>query len=212
MAARSACLGRLPALLLAALPLLGACRPAPNEAGAGASAPVAVTTIPSLAGSAPAVEAAAVVAAASVAASPAAAMAAAPAAAALAGAANCRFELPAGWNSADVRWTGECSNGHAQGRGVLREFSAGKVARIFFGTLEQGRLQWGAIDQPDGYVAGRFEAGKAVADGERSALIKAFNEASAAAKSVAEGYQKAGNAASAKFYEDKARQLANQMD
>jgi hypothetical protein len=111
-----------------------------------------------------------------------------------------------------VRWTGDCRHGFAHGNGVLREFVGGKVARIFFGTLTDGQPALGAIEVEGGYVAGRFEGGRAVNDGDRNTLIRAFREASAAAAKVAERYRKAGNTGSAGFYQAKAKQLAEQMD
>lgn len=133
-------------------------------------------------------------------------------AAVLVGPAACRIGVPAGWSPRDLRWSGACRDGRAEGRGVLREFVAGKVARIFFGRLLAGQAQLGVIEQPDGYVAGRFVSGQALRDGDRNTLIDAFEEARAAAEQLAEAYQRAGNAPSARFYREKARQLARQMD
>ena len=130
----------------------------------------------------------------------------------MAGKANCRFEVPHGWPAADVRWTGQCRAGHADGRGVLREFNAGRVNRIYFGSLSAGHLTLGVIEQDDGYKAGQFSAAKLLPGAERNTLIKAFDEASAAAKGVAENYLREGNAASAKYYQDRAKQLAEQID
>lgn len=128
------------------------------------------------------------------------------------GPAGCRFAVPGGWSPRDIRWTGSCQHGLAEGRGVLREFVDGKVARLFFGSLQAGQPALGVIEQADGFIAGRFEAGQAVRDGDRNTLIQAFDEASAAAGQVAEAYRAAGNLGSARFYSDKARQLAQQMD
>lgn len=130
----------------------------------------------------------------------------------MSGPARCRFAVPEGWSERDVRWSGPCRAGRAQGRGAMRAYESGKVSRAFYGTLKSGQPVLGVIDQPDGFVAGRFEQGKVVNDGERNTLIQAFDDASAAARQVAEGYRKAGNAPSARFYEDKAKQLANQLD
>lgn len=128
------------------------------------------------------------------------------------GPADCRFAVPSGWSPRDVRWTGSCHDGLAEGRGVLREFVGATVARLFFGSLRAGQPALGVIEQADGFVAGRFEAGQAVRDGDRNTLIRAFDEGSAAAEQVAEAYRRAGNLGSARFYSDKARQLAQQMD
>lgn len=128
------------------------------------------------------------------------------------GKADCRFEVPGGWPGADVRWTGSCKAGRAEGLGVLRQFSAGRVQRLYFGRLVAGRLNLGVIEQDDGYVAGQFAAAKVVAGADRNTLIKAFDEASAAATAVAENYLREGNAASAKYYQERAKQLAEQLD
>lgn len=130
---------------------------------------------------------------------------------ALAGASRCRFVPLEGWLP-DVRWNGACRDGRAEGLGTLREIRAGKVTRIFFGRLEKGEPRLGAIEQPDGYKAGRFEAGRVVGDGDRNVLIEAFDEASKAARHVADVYEKGGNAGSARLYRDKARKLAEQLD
>ena len=71
------------------------------------------------------------------------------------GPADCRFVVPAGWDGRWARWTGECREGFAQGSGVLREFVAGKVTRMFFGTLAAGQPTLGAIEVDGGYLAGR---------------------------------------------------------
>lgn len=128
------------------------------------------------------------------------------------GPARCRFSVPEGFAARDLRWTGGCRGGLAQGRGVLRALQGGRVLRLFYGRLEAGLPAQGVVEEDGSYRAGRFEAGRLVADGERNTLIAAFDEASAAARQVADGYRKAGNAASARFYQDKARQLARQID
>jgi hypothetical protein len=130
----------------------------------------------------------------------------------MAGPASCRFRVPEGWPLRPVRWSGSCHAGLAEGGGTLRLYRDGRVARVFYGLLEQGQPTLGVIEQPGGFVAGHFEAGKVVADGERNTLIQAFDTASEAARQLAETYRLAGNAASARFYQDKARQLAQQMD
>jgi hypothetical protein len=128
------------------------------------------------------------------------------------GATRCRFLPPADWTQRDVRWSGACVDRLADGRGVLRAYAAGRVQRSFFGRLEAGRPVLGAVELEGGFQAGRFQDGLAVSDGERNTLIQAFDEAAAAARELASFYRRAGNAASARYYADKARQLAQQMD
>ena len=119
-----------------------------------------------------------------------------------------------GWTAAALTWEGECKAGKANGLGVLKEYAGPNktVSRLFFGTAESGVVRAGVIDQSDGYVAGRFNDGKLTPSDERQATIDAFKQASGAAKLVAARYRKSGNLASAKFYDGKAKQLAEQMD
>jgi hypothetical protein len=143
---------------------------------------------------------------------PAAGGAAASAPASLTGPARCRFAVPAGWDARQVRWTGDCRDGLAQGLGTLRALQGSQVLRIFYGRLKDGQPVLGAIELDGGYIAGRFENGQAVQDGDRPTLIQAFEAASAAAQQVAQHYQASGNPASARLYRQKARQLAQQLD
>ena len=125
---------------------------------------------------------------------------------------RCRFVAPEGLPVRDVRWSGSCRAGLAQGRGTLRSYEGGRVARVFYGSFDGGQPVLGVIEQDGGFLAGRFEAGKIVNNGERNTLIKAFEEASAAARQMAEVYRRAGNAASARYYQEKAKQFLLQMD
>ena len=139
---------------------------------------------------------------------------AAPAApeAPLAGPAHCRFVVPEGLVPGDVRWSGACRAGLAEGIGVLRQYRQATVERIFYGRLDAGRPVIGVVDLGDGFMAGRFDDGRLVRDADRDTLIEAFDTASEAARQMAERFRRAGNAASVRFYDDKARQLARQLD
>jgi hypothetical protein len=129
-----------------------------------------------------------------------------------AGPAHCRAVVPAGWPASDLRWSGDCRDGLAQGRGVLRVYAGGQLRGSYFGRVAAGQPQLGVIERPDGFVAGRFEAGRVLQDGDRNILIEAFDEASAAARQLAGVYRQAGNGASSRYYENKAEQLARQLD
>lgn len=130
----------------------------------------------------------------------------------LSGPARCRFATPNGWDARQVRWTGDCHAGLAQGLGTLRAIKGKQVLQVFYGSLKNGQPVLGVIEQTGGYRAGRFERGALVNDGERNTLIQAFEEASAAARQVAQRHQAGGNPASARFYRQKASVLAQQMD
>ena len=53
----------------------------------------------------------------------------------------------------------------------MRAYESGKVIRAFYASVRSGQLVLGVIDQPDGFVAGRFEQSRVVNDGERNALM-----------------------------------------
>jgi hypothetical protein len=127
-------------------------------------------------------------------------------------AAGCDFIAPEGWNVAGTRWEGACRDGRADGPGVLKAYESGKVVRFFFGTLKAGEPAIGVIDSEEGYRAGRFTRGRLISNEDRNTLIRAFDSASKAAQALAGRFAKAGNKASARFYEGKARELREQMD
>ena len=126
----------------------------------------------------------------------------------------CRCATPQPWpNAVANRWSGTCKAGQAQGRGVLRALRAGQLVQAFYGHYQAGQPMLGVVEVEGGFRAGRFGAdGQVVADGDRNTAIRAFNEGAAAARALATSLRKARNAASARFYEAKARQLAEQLD
>ncbi len=125
---------------------------------------------------------------------------------------HCRVEVPPSWESFTVQWTGACIDGLADGSGVLKGFSNGKVREFYYGRVKQGLLDLGVVETSEGYVAGRFKEGKAADEGDRQTYILAFREAVAAAKQASEFYRRKGNSASAKYYANKATTLDQQMD
>jgi hypothetical protein len=131
-----------------------------------------------------------------------------------ASAAACRWDTPQPWpEGVSNRWSGACKNGRAHGLGVLRALRGNEVVQAFYGRYEAGRAVLGAVEIEGGYRAGRFATdGRLVTDGDRDTAIKAFEEAAAAAKGMATDLRRSGNASSARFYEAKARQLAEQLD
>jgi hypothetical protein len=124
----------------------------------------------------------------------------------------CAVSPPQGWVQSAVRWDGACHAGVADGLGVLKEYSGKDVKRLFFGLVTNGELKSGAIDQEDGYIAGRFEHGRVVQSQDRQSVISAFDKAAAAAEEAAKRFENAGNNASSRFYQAKAKALREQMD
>jgi hypothetical protein len=126
---------------------------------------------------------------------------------------RCRFAVPAGWDARQTRWIGDCRDGRAQGPGVLRLLKGNQVRQVFYGRLQDGLPVLGAVEVDGGWRAGRFDAaGVASIDGERNTLIQAFEAAAEGARRAAQHYQAASNPASARFYRQKAEQLAKQVD
>jgi hypothetical protein len=126
--------------------------------------------------------------------------------------AACEFNVPDDWSRKTTQWDGNCLAGRAEGLGVLKEYSNKKVKRFFFGRLKGGEIEFGVIDQEEGFVAGSFANGQPISSDDRQTFINAFNEAEKAASQAASRFNKAGNRASAGFYERKAKELREQMD
>jgi hypothetical protein len=133
---------------------------------------------------------------------------------------DCRFERPTAWTSGHLSWLGSCRNGYAQGNGVIvREFDQdlGLEPKHFYGRLQDGYLSVGVLEGPGGYRAGTWVRGAlapALPDdmAQRNVQINAFDVAAAAATAVSESFANQGDAKSSRFYSDKARQLAEQID
>jgi hypothetical protein len=126
--------------------------------------------------------------------------------------AQCTFNAPQGWAQSSTRWDGACRSGQADGLGVLKEYSGSSVTRFYFGRIKDGQPELGVVDQPDGYVAGRFVNGSLAPSDDRQVVISAFAEAEKAANQAASRFSKAGNKVSAKLYRSKAKALREQMD
>lgn len=126
--------------------------------------------------------------------------------------AACEFSIPEGWLRENSRWDGDCVAGYAEGLGVLKEYNGSNVRRWFYGSVKHGEIEIGVIDQADGYVAGKFAKGQVLPSEDRQVYINAFNQAEQAANLASSRYKQTGNTASSLFYENKARELAEQMD
>lgn len=125
---------------------------------------------------------------------------------------NCSFNVPPTWDKKMTQWDGECKSGRADGLGVLKEYKNKKAVRIFLGQMKLGNVEFGVIDQNDGYIAGHFENGTVKASDDRQIYLDAFREGEKAASEAAKRFEKSGNKKSAKFYLDKAKDLRDQMD
>lgn len=120
---------------------------------------------------------------------------------------------PESWAANALRWDGECTDGLANGLGVLKEQQGTTVQRSFFGRVEKGELVLGVIDTPDqGFSAGQFTQGRVQPTDERQVLIDAFEVAAQAAGAAATRFEQAGNKASAQFYRGKEQTFHQQLD
>jgi hypothetical protein len=126
---------------------------------------------------------------------------------------GCAFEEPQFFGMLPAKWEGDCKDGKAHGRGVLRSYDGKKVVATFYGAMEQGNPKLGVVEDRDGLVIGRFApGGKPIESDEFKDRLDGVNEAVAAAKQTSESYQRAGNAASAAFYAKKAEMLDKQIE
>lgn len=120
---------------------------------------------------------------------------------------------PENWAPSTLRWDGDCTNGVANGLGVLKEQQGVAVQRSFFGRVENGELAIGVIDTPDqGFSAGHFAQGRVQPSDERQVYIDAFEVAAQAAGAAAARFEQAGNKASAQFYRQKEHTFEQQLD
>src|SRR5215212_1405413 len=55
---------------------------------------------------------------------------------------GCKLYLPQGdaRGASRVRWSGKCTDGFADGRGVVRIYQSGKISRVSEGTFAAGKL------------------------------------------------------------------------
>ena len=126
---------------------------------------------------------------------------------------DCQLQSRPAWQDRNLHWDGPCKAGKADGTGVLKAYSKGKASpEIFYGQVQAGALHFGVLELEGGYQAGPFVNGVVQDDIERNLLIKAFDVGSTAAQAYSARLQKAGNAGSAKFYANKAKRLAEQLD
>jgi hypothetical protein len=130
---------------------------------------------------------------------------------------DCHIERPAVWTAGRVSWLGSCSEGFADGIGViLNEVEGGEPER-FYGRVDHGHLSVGVLQTASGYIAGTWVQGtRAVAlpddVAQRNVLISAFQAGATAATSVSQSFAKKSDAQSSRFYAKQAKLLRDQMD
>ncbi len=126
--------------------------------------------------------------------------------------AKCQVDSPY-WRNMMHSWQGACVNGKAEGKGIVKIYPSSRTTTdLFLGEVKQGLPLFGVYEGADGFIAGTFQQGQIVAEQDRNQLIEAFQLAADIAQSYSRELKQQGNMPSARFYENKARQLQQQMD
>jgi hypothetical protein len=129
---------------------------------------------------------------------------------------DCKFEILKGWDKYSVRWAGLCENGMANGSGVFRAYLNGRVSKVFYGKVVNGKAVIGVVGTKQWYMAGRVINGEVIVDEEPDVRPKtvslAFDEAILGTRAASKYFKSTGNNASAKYYHDMEKTLSEQLD
>lgn len=120
---------------------------------------------------------------------------------------DCQFQPPVDWRDSTLSWDGECQGGSAHGLGVIRIHKESNGTQLFFGRLNQGRLQLGVIEIEGGYLAGRFVDGKLQAHSTKDDIADAFHDASSAAAAYSQSLDRTGSQRLSIFYLKKSQEF-----
>lgn len=128
-------------------------------------------------------------------------------------ASRCEFLPPASLTTGPTYWVGECSASKATGFGMLRRRDGDRAGPAFYGEMQAGVPTIGVIDN-EGYRVGRFKDGDIGGGAELEFQLRteAFEAAIKAAREVSSRYARQGNQASARLYEEVAKQLEAQIE
>lgn len=127
--------------------------------------------------------------------------------------APCRFHVPADLDAVSARWWADCPGGMAEAPGVLRA-GTGEPFAFFAGRMRAGLPASGLLMLRDGgwIAAVRFDRGlrAVVGNGPQPAQDdRVFAQAVAGARAAAVRFRRAGNAASAAYYDRLARRIVD---
>ncbi len=113
---------------------------------------------------------------------------------------------PIAWGSKNMSWSGPCTNGKANGTGVARMLSGGRVIGAWYGSAIEGNLEMGVIEDGNSFDTAENKNDKLVSLDRSDENIARYDQAQSLAKqAVSElisGFEKSGNAASAQYYSD----------
>ncbi len=113
------------------------------------------------------------------------------------------------WGQPVMHWSGNCANKRAEGNGVARMMSGGKVIGVWYGSVTHGILSAGVIEDSYGYEAMIFANGRFSPPSDPAAEGRIIAAAKTAAEDIARGFEKAGNAGSARFYRERAKAIGD---
>jgi hypothetical protein len=139
---------------------------------------------------------------------------------------GCTLKIPQSWGSKIMTWSGGCKNKLADGNGVARILSGGKVVTTWYGDVKTGMPDFGVKETTEGREMGRFANGNFIDTDEyynqknlapgidpvRKAMVDALSRGSAAAKALGDKFEKSGNKASAAYYRKKAEEIDGSLD
>ena len=130
---------------------------------------------------------------------------------------SCRFQRPEVWVAGRAEWLGACTDGVAEGSGVIVQVVEGAEPERFYGQLESGSPSLGVVQTSGGFIAGRWHHGALAAPlpddmAQRNVLIDAFRVAADAATAASNSFAKQGDTEASSFYATQARLLRDQMD
>jgi hypothetical protein len=133
---------------------------------------------------------------------------------------GCAVIVPLSWGTKTLSWNGSCQKKRANGNGVAKLYSDGKIIATWYGDVRSGHMEYGALERSGAFEHGKMLNGKFVdadtlwkenkepgIDAVSQAMNKAMSRGSLAAQTYADQLAKVGNKASAAFYRKKAEEI-----
>lgn len=122
----------------------------------------------------------------------------------------CGLALPHGWDPAKARWTGACSEGLAEGRGMVTYADAERTD-VLYGAFEKGWIARGVVSTGRIYTAIRFEHGRYYAEDGPALRNESYREGARAAEDVASRALQAGDQRAALNHLEQARAIRGEI-
>jgi hypothetical protein len=113
---------------------------------------------------------------------------------------------PTLWGSKSMSWSGECINGKANGTGVARMISGGKVIGAWYGNVSQGQFDMGVIEDSNSFDTAEYKNAALISLDRSDSNIARSDQAQSFAKKGLNEFittlETAGNEASAQYYRE----------